>query len=803
MSDLMRDIRYGLRALWKHPGFTAVAVLTLALGIGANTAMFSAVNAVLIRPLAYPNADQIVVLEGVNSRMGITDSNMSIPDFADWKAQNHVFDQLAGFVSGGLLLTSGDETERVRATSVTTDFFPLFQTAPIMGRTFTGDDAQPKSERVVVMSFGLWQRKFGGRQDIIGQQLTLGGKPTPVVGIMPKGFDYPDQSELWVTYPYDASAERRDNRFLNVVARLRPNVTVTQAKAELDTINSRLAQTYVETNADWTARVTQMQDRMVGSLRKPLLVLLGAVAFVLLIACANVANLFLAKATGRQREIAVRTALGASRWRVIRQLLTESLLLSSIGGVLGLMLGIWLVKLLVAISPANTPRFDEISPDLRVLLFALALTVLTGVVFGLAPALHAADTDLNSSLKDAGRSGSSGVQSKRLRSLLMVTEIAFSFILLVGAGLLMKSFLRLRDVTPGFAADNVLTMRISLLSSKYSAGEPRTQLLNQVLNRLKSIPNVEATGAILSLPMRGDNFNLGRSYIREGRPATPAESGNATYLVATPSYFQTLKIPLIAGRTFSDQDSQKSTEVVIVNQTLARKLWPGESPIGRRITIWRDEKFPREIVGVVGDTKATLEDGADPQMYVPFPQDSDWGSMSLVVRTTGDPTKVIAGVRAEIHSQDKGIPIYNLKTMDDLLAASLAQRRMSMLLLSSFAGIALVLAMIGIYGVTAYYVTQRTQEIGIRIALGARVADVMKLVLRRGMLLALAGVGIGLAGAFALTRLLASLLFGVKPTDLFTFAIVALSLLAAAFVACYLPARRASKIDALVALHYE
>ncbi|MGH9929514.1 MAG: ABC transporter permease, partial [Pyrinomonadaceae bacterium] len=561
--------------------------------------------------------------------------------------------------------------------------------------------------------------------------------------------------------------------------------------------------TYVETNSGWTVRVINLQERLVGDMRKSLLVLLAAVAFVLLIACANVANLLLARATSRQKEIAVRAALGASRWRLIRQLLTESLLLSVIGGAIGLILSVWLTKLLISVSPANTPRFDEIKPDAWVFGFTLGLTVVTGIIFGLAPALQAARIDLNRGLKETGRTGSGGSRNKRLRGLMMVSEIALSFMLLVGAGLLIKSFMRLRNVSPGFSPDSVLTMRVSLLPAKYSTGEPRVQLLRQTLDHLKTLPGVQSTGAVLSLPLGGDTFNVGRAYIREGRPATAEESDGATYLVATPDYFHTLQIPLVAGRTFSDRDNEQTTKVVIVNESMARQLWPGESPLGRRITIWRDETFPREIVGVVGDTKGSLDTEAGPQMYVPYAQDSDWGSMSLVVRTTGDPSNTAAAARSEIRSLDKGIPVFNVKTMNDVLATSVAQQRMSMLLLSAFSGVALLLAMIGIYGVTAYYVTQRTPEIAIRIALGAQVADVMKLVLKSGMALALIGVAVGLGGAFALTRLMTSLLFEVSATDALTFTVVAVLLAAVALVACFIPARRATKVDPLVALRYE
>ena len=803
MDSFLKDIRYGIRSLLKRPGFAAVAVITLALGIGANSAMFSVVNAVLLRPLSYPESDRIVLLEGVNPPQGITQSNMSIPDFADWQEQNQVFEQIAGFVTGGSLLTSGDETERVRGTDVTADFFPLFRTNALKGRALQADDSQKGRESVVVLSYGLWQRRFGADQNIVGSKVILDGKNATVVGVMPHGFDYPAQSELWVPFPVDAAEERRDNRYVSVITRLKPGVTLSQAQAQLDTINQRLAQAYVETNSGWNVRLTNLQESLVGAMRSSLLVLLGAVAFVLLIACANVANLLLARATARQKEIAVRTALGASRWRVIRQLLTESVLLSFAGGALGLLLSVWLTKLFIAVSPPNTPRFDEIKPDARVLAFTLALTIITGLVFGLAPALQASRTDLHGRLKEGGRSGSGGASHNRLRSLMMVSEIALSFMLLVGAGLLIKSFMRLREVSPGFNSDNVLTMRVSLLPAKYAQGEPRVQLLRQAIERLTAIPGVQSAGAVLSLPLGGDTFNVGRSLIREGHPATPEESSNAAYLVATPDYFRTLQIPTIRGRAFTDQDTEQNPKVVIVNETMARQLWPGESPIGKHFTIWRDEKFPREIVGVVSDTKASLDAEAGPQMYVPYAQDSGWGGMSLVIRTNGEPTAMTAAVRNEIRTLEKGIPIFNVKTMNDVLLTSVGPRRTPMLLLSAFAGVALLLAMIGIYGVTAYYVTQRTQEIGIRMALGAQMRDVVKLVLKNGMALALIGVVVGLAGAFALTRLMTSLLFGVKATDGVTFAAVSLCLLVTALIACYLPARRATKVDPLVALRYE
>ncbi|HVS83937.1 MAG TPA: ABC transporter permease [Pyrinomonadaceae bacterium] len=803
MNSLLKDIQYGIRSLLKRPGFTAVALITLALGIGANSAMFSVVNAVLLRPLSYPQSDRIVVLDGINPPQGITQSNMSVPDLADWQKQNQVFEQLAGFISGGAFLSRADETERVRASGVTADFFPLFRTNAIQGRPLQADDAQTGREPVVVLSYGLWQKRFGAERSVVGSKVMLSGKSTTIVGVMPPGFDYPAQSELWVPFRLEPDKEQRDNRYVSVIARLKPLATAATAQAQMDTINQQLAQAYHESNNGWTVKITNLQERLVGSMRLSLLVLLGAVAFVLLIACANVANLLLARATARRKEIAVRNALGASRWRVIRQLLTESVLLSFVGGSLGLLLSLWLTKLLVAVSPANSPRFDEIRPDARVFIFTFGLTIVTGFVFGLAPALQASRLSLTDGLKEGLRSAAGGSRSNRLRSLLMVSEIALSFILLVGAGLLIKSFMRLRDVSPGFNANNVLTMRLSLPPGKYAQGEPRAQIFRLATERLKSLPGVQSTGAVLSLPLGGDTFNVWRGYIREGRPATTEESSNAAFLVVTPDYFRTLQIPLIAGRAFNDQDTEKTIKAVIVNETMARQLWSGASPLGKHFTIWRDEKFPREIVGIVGDVRTSLDIDAGPQMYVPYAQDASWGSLSFVIRTSGDPATMSSAARSEIRSLDKGLPVFNTRTMNDVLMTSVAPRRTPMLLLSAFAAVALLLAMIGIYGVTAYYVTQRTQEIGIRMALGAQIGDVLRLVLKSGMVLAAIGVGVGLVGALLLTRLMKSLLFGVTATDAVTLFAVSVCLLVTALLACYIPARRATKVDPLVALRCE
>jgi putative ABC transport system permease protein len=803
IEALLQDVRYGARVLAKHKGFTAVAVLTLALGIGANTAIFSVVNAVLLRPLPFPDSERIVSFEGVNPSKGITDSNMSVPDLADWRAQGQAFEQLAGFITGGALLVAGDEAERVRGTSVTEDFFPLFRTAPLHGRALRPDDAKKGATPVAVLSHGLWRRRYGGDPGIVGRQIMVGRESTEVVGVMPPGFGYPERTEIWFPLALDPAAERRDNRYLEVVSRLKDGAALAGAQAELDAVNARLAQGYSETNSGWGVKLTYLRERLVGNMRTPLLVILGAVALVLLIACGNVANLLLARAASRSKEFALRDALGASRARIVRQLLTESLLLSLAGGAVGVLISLWLTQLLVGLLPAGMPRLEEVRPDARLFGFALAVSILTGLLFGLAPALQASRGDLNETLKEGGRTGAGGARRNRARSLLIVSEIALSFMLLAGAGLLARSFLRLRDVNPGFNPDGVLALRISASGPTYPAGLARAELYKRALERIESLPGVEAAGAVLSLPLGGDTFNVGRSFIREGRPATPEESAGASYLVSTPGYFRALQIPLVAGRTFTDQDSDKSPMVVVVNETMARRYWPGESPVGKRITIWRDEKFPREIVGVVGDTRSRPGEPAGAQMYVPYAQDANWGSLSLVVRSSVAPASLVAAARNEIHALDKAIPVYNTRPMSDVVAAAHADRRASTLLVGAFALLALLLSLVGIYGVTAYYVTQRAHEFGVRMALGAQARHVLKLVMGQSLRLTLGGLALGICGALALTRLLESLLYEVKPTDPVTFAAAAALLGGVALLACLLPARRATKVDPMIALRAE
>ena len=799
MDTFIKDLRYGIRSFLKRPGFLVIAVSTLALGIGATTAMFTVVNSVLLRP-QFPEPERVVLFEGVNPRFGIAKAGWnSLPDIDDWKKQSQSFEQIATFATGGFFVTIGDEAVRVRATGVSPEFFPVFGNNPIHGRLFQPDDFQPGKEPVV-LSYALWQRRFGGRTDVVNSTVMIGDESTMIAGIMPPGFNYPDETEMWWPRQFNPANERRDNRWVRAIGRLKPNVSIGQAQAEIATISERLAQSYTETNGNWTIRLIELQERLLGELRTSLIILLAAVAFVLLIACANVANLLLARAAYRQQEIAVRTALGASRLRVVRQLLTESVLLSIVSGLLGLGLSIWLTKLLIAITPPNTPRIDEIGIDWRVFAFTLGVTLLAGMLFGLFPALQTSRPNLNEVLKDTGRRSETGSRH-RIGGFLIVSEIALSFILLAGAGLLLKSFQNLRETSPGFNADNVLAMRLVLLWPKYKEAETRIQGFKQVIESVKAIPGVQSAGAVLSLPLKGDQFELGRSVIREGRPMTPEEAVNARHITVTGDYFQTMQIPLKSGRLFTDQDNAQSPKVVIISERMARELWPNENPIGRRFSEWRDEKFPREVVGVVGDTKVfTLDKDTENQMYIPYLQDSGWGSLTLVVRTTREAGAYAGPVRDAIRAVDKGMPTYNVRTLNDLVSTSVAPRRVPMLLLSAFAGVAMLLAMLGIYGVTSYYVTQRTHEIGVRMALGAQIGDVLKLVLRRAMLLAVIGIGIGIAGAFAVTRYLTTLLFGVKPVDGITFVAVAVLLAAVVFVACLVPARRAAKIDPLQAL---
>jgi putative ABC transport system permease protein len=801
MSTLLQDIRYGFRMLLKHKGFTAVAVMALGLGIGANTAIFSLVDGVLLRPLPFPNAERIVYFEGTNPAQGISDSNISFPDFTDWSQQTDLFASAAAFYTGNAnLAADGAEPERVPRAGVTPGFFNVLGVQPVLGRTFVAEDDQPNTQTVAIISDGLWKRRFGSDPGIIGKQVQISARSITIVGVMPPGFELPEQTQVWMTSALKTAEEPRDNRSISAIARLNPGIDLKQAQFRISAINAKLAKEFRDTNKGWDSNLSILHERLVRDVKPSLLALLGAVGFVLLIACANVANLLLARSAARQKEIAIRAAMGASRGRVVRQMLTESVLLSAIGGIAGLLLSIWLTDVLISIIPEGAPRLDQVGIDFRVLAFAFGISALTGILFGLAPALQASRLDVSSSLKEGRRSGE-GHRRTSARSLLLIGEVALSLILLVGAGLLIKSFLRLQEVRPGFTSHNVLVASIALPSGKYK-DQQRPEFFRQLIDRLKASPGVQAVGGGINLPLSASYYNIGRAFIPEGRPLTVDESINGSFSTIVGDYFRALEIPLLAGRAFELRDNGESPKVVIINEAAAKRYFGSPAAaIGKRLIIWRDEKFLREVVGVVGDTKgAALDAERSAQIYVPHAQDQAWNFMGLVVRTASDPAAFAATLRREVQALDKDQPVYNVRTMDDVVMNSLGTRRVSMQLFAVFACAALLLAALGIYGVMAYSVTQRTQEIGIRMALGAQKSDVLALVIRQGMTLTVIGVVVGLVGAFAVTRLISNLLFGVAATDPLTFVAIPLLLLFVALVACYLPARRAARLDPTIAL---
>jgi predicted permease len=805
MNTLLQDIRYGFRMLFKHKGFTAVAILALGLGIGANTAIFSLVNGVLLRPLPFPNAERIIYFEGKNPTQGITDSNISYLDFTDWSQQTDLFASTAAYWTGNADLSgNGAEPEAVPRAGVTIGFFSVLGVQPALGRAFVPEDDKPATFNegrgtVAIISHGLWKRRFGSDPAIVGKQVVMKSRPLTVIGVMPPGFEYPEQTQIWVNSAVNLSQEPRDNRAWQAIARLNSNVNLKQAQTRVSAINAQLDRQFHETNKDWDATLWTLHERLVREVKPSLLALLGAVGLVLLIACANVANLLLARSAARQKEIAIRAAMGASRTRVLRQMLTESILLSAIGGIAGLFLSIWLTDVLMSMLPEGAPRLEQIGIDYRVLTFALAVSALTGVLFGIVPALQASKLDVTSALKEGGR-GAEGHRRTSARSLLLIGEVALSLMLLVGAGLLIKSFLRLQEIRPGFNAHNVLIANLALPYPKYQYAQFE-EFFRRLKERLEVAPGVQAAGGSINLPLNASGYAIGRGFIPEGRPLTVDENRDAMFSSITGDYFRALQIPLLSGRTFELRDNFDAPKVVIINETIAKRHFgsPAEA-IGKRLSIWRDEKFMREIVGVVGDTKTgslTGEGGA--QLYVPNAQDR-WNLMGLVIRTAGDPAAFATTLRHEVQALDKDQPIYNVRTMDDVVANSLGTRRVSMQLFTVFACAALLLAALGIYGVMAYSVAQRTQEIGIRMALGAQKSDILRLVVKQGMTLALIGVIAGLAGAFALTRVISNLLFGVGTNDPATFVAISLLLVGVAFIACYLPARRAAKLNPVVAL---
>jgi putative ABC transport system permease protein len=802
-ADLRRDLRYALRMLRMNPGFTAVAVIALALGIGANTAIFSVVDSVLLRPLPFNNPDRLMVIREMKLPQ-FPEFSVSPGNFLEWQKQNTVFDRMIALRGSAFNLMEGGEPERLRGTSVTDGFFSMLGVQPQIGRDFLREEDQPDHNHVVILSYGFWQRRYGGDPGVLNRSINLDGESYNVIGVMPSSFSFGgDLTEFWTPMGFTADqAEQRGGHFLRAIGQLKPGATVQQARAELSTIAARLGQQYPDSNAGWDTNVTPLLESTVRSLKPALLVLLGAVGFILLIACANVANLLLSRAAARQKEIGIRAALGASRWRIVRQMLTESLLLSLFGGAAGVVIAIWGMHGLLSLAPKDLPRITEVSIDSRVLVFTFAITLLTGLGFGLVPALQASKVNLNETLKDAGRGSTEGGRRQIIRSSLVVLEIALALLLLVGAGLMVKSFVRLQNVDPGFDPNNALTLKISLPRTKYPEPDQRSAFYQELIEKVSVLPGVEAVGASVVVPLSGDDYVLGFSI--KGRPPYPAGTDPSTnYYSVNADYFKAMGIRLLKGRLFTAHDTKDAPHVAIINETMAKKYFPDEDPIGKFINVTNGDVTYREIVGIVKDVKHYgLDQEPKPQTYEPFLQ-KPAPNMTLVVRTGSNAPLLTSAIRNAVLSIDKTQPLSDVKTLDQYVAASIAQQRLSTLLLGIFAAVAMALSAVGIYGVMSYSITQRTHEIGIRRALGASRSNILKLVVGYGMLLTLIGVVIGLAGAFALTRLMTALLFGVSATDFTTFAVISASLVVVALVACLVPARRALKVDPMVALRYE
>jgi putative ABC transport system permease protein len=811
MDQLIKDIRFGARMLLKSPVVTIVAIVALTLGIGANTAIFSVVNAVLLRTFPYADPEQLVLV-WEKRQGGRTDQNViSLANFSDWREQNQVFSDMAVFFDRALNLTSDGEPEEVPGQFGTTNIFSVLGTNPLLGRTFVADDARDNAPSVVVIGYGLWQRRFGGDSNIVGRQITLNNRPNTIVGVMPAGFGWHIQrgnqpskpADIWMPFQITNDMRIRRGRFASSVARLKPGVTIEQAKREMDTIGARLAQQYPDFNTTWGVNVVPLRTQFTGEIRRPLLILLGAVGFVLLIACANVANLLLARASSRRKEIAVRAGLGASRWRIARQLLTESVLLSLIGGGLGVLVAWWGTKALVALSPPALIDLKGVRVSWTVLGFTAGLSLLTGIIFGLAPALEATRFDLQGSLKEGGKNVGGTAGGSHLRNAFVVTQVALALVLLVGAGLLVKSFNRLQSVDPGFNSQNLLTMRVSLPSAKYDTEQKRIDFFQQAITQMRSLPGVVSVGAINTAPFTG--LYSGTTVEIAGAPKLPPEQELKTGVCVTDAdYFQTMQIPLKRGRLYTQQETTEMRNVVVVNETFVNKNLGGADPIGKRVVIYmKQENVPTEIIGVVADHKHLgLDLPIEPMAYWPHAE-LPFGGMTLMLRTTSDPGAVASAARGVIRAIDPLQPIGEVSTMESLLSVSVARARFSAFLLTVFSVVALVMAAVGIYGVMSYTVLQRTHEIGVRMALGAQPRDVLRLVVTKGIVLGVIGVVAGLAASFGLTRLLATLLFEVKATDRTTFAAVSAGLFLITLLACYVPARRATKVDPLKALRYE
>jgi putative ABC transport system permease protein len=801
IEDLWQDFRFSLRSLLKRPGFTAIVLIALGLGIGANTAIFSLVNAVILQPLPYRDPDRLISVYGTRNRS--TQGSVGPTDFLDYRSQNKTFEQFAASSSMMLPmnLTGSGEPERLSASAITGNYFDTFGVRPALGRGFSLENEKTGQDHVTVLSHAFWQTRFGGDPNIVNKTINLDGKAYEVLGVMPAEVVLPQPAQLWVPLNFDADPEMkmRNARFLLSIGRLKEGVTLDQAQTDTDLIAAQLEQQYPDSNTGWSLRLIPLREILVGGSRTMLFILFGAVGFVLLIACANVANLLLVRAAARQKEIAMRTALGASRLRIVRQMITESLLLAIFGGAFGALLAVAGVKLLVSLGEDNIPRTANVKIDATVLAFTLIISLATGLLFGLAPAIRAMKENLIDALKDGIRGGSEATVKNRTRSLLVVFESAIAVMLLIAAGLLIRSLVALQNVDPGFDPNNVLTLRVDLSRQKYNTPEKASTFFEQLETRVAGLPGVEAVGLITDLPLSGEARDM--PYRVEGRPAT-SDTAFVDFRRVNKNYFSAMRIPLRRGRNFTEQEVRQSDQAIVVSQAFVDSVFPNEEALGKRLIIWsgiRDESY--EIVAIVGDTRyQSLQGEPSATMYVPT---REFLFVNLVIRTQGDPLSLVGGVRKEVNALDPDQPIAAIRPMTEWVAMSAAGARYRTTLLGLFALLAMILAATGIYGVMSYSVAQRTQEIGVRMALGARPLDVLKLVVRQGMMLALIGAIVGLAGALALTRVMSSLLFGVTERDPITFVAVAALLIVVAFISCFVPAHRATRVDPLMALRCE
>lgn len=806
MNSLLQDIRYGARSLAKNPGFTFIAILALALGIGANTSLFTVVSAVLLRPLPFPEAERLVQIKAVNVKAKTLNEfgGVAPADFLDWKQQQTSFERIAAYTGGTTILTDGEQPEQIVTSRVSADFFATLGARPMLGRLFAPEEYRLNAARVLLISHAVWQRRFGGDKNVVGKSITLADGAGIVVGVMPPEMREPWKVEAWQPFPEDSSETKlRSSRYFPVVGRLKSGVTREQAEAEMRTITARLAEAHPTTNANWSARVVDLKESLVGSVRPALLVLLGAVLFVLLIACANVANLLLARSLRRQKEIAIRAALGASRWRVIRGLLIESVMLALAGGAAGLVLAWWGVDALKALIPESMrfPRLEEVGIDGRVLLFTMLVSVLTGIVFGLVPGWQVSKPDLQESLKENSRGATGNLRTQRTRALLVVSQIALTLLLLVGAGLLVRSFIALQRIDPGFDPENLVTFSINTPKNVRPMTEASANYFAQVSERIANVPGVAGVAMTSGAPLTiGD---LAFPFAIEGATISTTDTPQAGYTAVTPNYFRVMNIPMRQGREFTDTDKKDAPRACIINETMARRYFPANDWAGKRIKVdYLDAPTLFEIVGVAADSKrSTLNEKADVALYVPQAQ-QPWFSTALLVRTKADPDSATQNIKQAVWSLNPTQPL-NITRMDELLGNSVAEPRLYGTLLAVFSFTALALAAVGLYGVISYTVAQRTHEIGVRLALGARTTDILRLVIGQGMKLTFVGVLVGVASALALTRVASSLLYGVSANDPATFSLVALLLTFVAALACYIPARRATKINPTTALRYE